>query len=155
MRFQVPAGWMVRRLPSDKSSDYKNTICTVRVQPRNIADLIRKNDNVDVYTIEIATIAGDFDHAAQAGGFERRNNGWVVLGRTEIESPVHSIRSSGWMGLQGTATTGCYHEDGGGYAGLCDVPVAVVNDRARTSAIFDGRPQSSDQFESILKSFRF
>lgn len=155
MRFEIPEGWTARQLPINQSRHYEKTICTVQLQPHNIADLIHKNDEVDVYTIEIAAVANDFDHAAESGGFERRKDGWVVLGRTEIESPVHAIQSSGWKGLEGTATGGCFHEDGRGYAGLCDIPTAVVNDRARMSAIFDGNPQSSDQFEAILKSFRF
>lgn len=155
MKFRIPAGWTARLLAPNKASDYKDTICTVRLQPRNITDLIHKDDQVDVYTIEIATVAEDFDHAAESGGFERRKDGWVVLGRTDIESPAHAIRSSRWRGLEGTATVGCFHEDGRGYAGLCDAPTAMINGGAQTSAMFDGKPQSSGEFDVILKSFQF
>ena len=156
MKFQIPSGWTAHPLTPDRSGDSKNAICIVRLQPRNIADLIHQNDEVDLYTIEIATVVADnFDHAAESGGFERRKDGWVVLGRTDIESPAHSIKSSRWKGLEATATVGCFHENGGGYAGLCDAPTAVVYDGAKTSAVLDGKPQSSDQFEKILKTFEF
>ncbi len=152
MRFQIPAGWTVARIRAGRG-DKKEDICTIRVRPSNIAELIKKNDDVDLYTIVIISTRRNFDSAAEAGYFRRKENGWIVLGRTDIESPAKEISSPKWIGLQGTATVGCYRE-ASGYAGLCEIPRAMLNDRG-TSAIFYGSPQSETEFNSILRTFEF
>lgn len=151
IRFEVPEGWTAQ---SDTSLE-NHEICKLHVRPNKLGELTRQNGNVDVYTIEISTMERDFDSAAMLGQFERRKTEWVLLGRTGIESPATALSSDKWFGLKGTATVGCYEVNGGAYAGLCDVPRAVLNNRKQKSAILYGSSQSSEQFESILDSFEF
>ncbi len=150
LKFNVPAGWTVQR--TETTPDPKRR-CTFRVQPTDLSKRIARDDDVDLYTIEVSTMPVTLDAAATEASFERKGGEWIVKGRTDIESPAEKIALPHLHGLKATSTVGCNRE-GGGYVGLCDIPVAVVSAEGKLSATLTGNPQSTSEFEMILNSLK-
>lgn len=150
VRFEVPDGWLV-----DMDKTDTGEVCRLRVHPANLDEHIKADGNLDLYTIEVTTVRGDFQQAAKRAEFELRGNEWEILGRTGIAARAEKTSSKDWIGLKGTATMGCYEVNGGPYVGLCDMPRAMLNNRKQLSAIVQGGPQSNTQFDTILASFAF
>jgi hypothetical protein len=112
-------------------------------------------DDVDVYTIDLTRAnSGTFLDAAGDAGFDFYNGAWVTVGRHGIRGKAEVVKLDRWSGLRGSATIGCYHEHGG-YAGLCDFDRLVLEDGDDNIWSMEGRPQASEAFEVILRSFKF
>jgi hypothetical protein len=135
--------------------------CAVQLRPRNYDALLREND-VDVYTTVIDSGIGTFEEAAETAGFEFLSDpneafdphnehigSWILLGRASTVDDGTPVTAGAYRGMKGNAPTGCYHEGGGGYAGLCDFPVGFVMDRKRWVSV-TGAPQT--HFDELLNS---
>ena len=146
--FGHPADWEV--VPDSVEPDNP---CRFLVRPRDWQQRLAANDSVDVYTILVRVVEHDVWHEVPETGFERRGARWVVLGRQGLAAPADTVSGPGWSGLRGTATVGCFREQGG-YAGLCDAPSALVGTTARSMVLIAG-PQSEDVFDRILVTLRF
>jgi hypothetical protein len=132
--FSYPATW---RVSLESGNDDP---CVVLLRPRDFAQRMR-DDGVDVYTIRVTHGEGDFDAAAAANEFaigsesdeselavEEHAGEWLYV--PSLTSAVADLLQDGeCRGLQATSASRCYFEDGGGYAGLCEIFVAFVAHR--------------------------
>jgi hypothetical protein len=146
--FGHPADWEVVPDTTDPP-----TACRFSVRPHDWQHRLAANDSIDLFTISIQIQPQGVWTQVSESNFQRRGVGWVVLGRHDLEEPADSISGSGWSGLRGTATQGCYRVEGE-YAGLCDEPTALVGTPSRSLMLIGG-PQSEDVFNRILASLRF
>jgi hypothetical protein len=146
--FAYPADWEVVPVTIDPQAP-----CRFSVRPLNWQQRLAANDSVDLYTISVQIYPQGVWTQASERNFQRRGGGWVVLGRQDHEEPADSISGSGWSGLRGTATQGCYRVEGE-YVGLCDQPTALVGTPSRSLMLLGG-PQSEDTFNRILATVRF
>jgi hypothetical protein len=143
VRFQAPAHWRPRSLPTDV-----DITCAVELR----LDRMAQSRDSAMYSVALWTVPGGFAGAVHDAGFRRRRNGWVVLGRMMMESPAHESTRRGLRIVQGTPSIGWFDEHG--YAGLAEVSSAVVC-RRESCVIIEGGPQSDDAFERILSTVRF
>jgi len=146
--FGYPANWEVVPDTIDPQDP-----CRFSVRPHDWRQRLAADDSVDLYTISVQIVAQGIWNQVEESSFQRRGTGWVVLGRQDIEQPADTISGVGWTGLRGTATQGCYREEGD-YAGLCDQPTALVGTSGRSIMIIGG-PQSEEIFHRILATLRF
>lgn len=151
IRFQFPKGWLAEEITREKRAP-KQRLCAIRVKPKDLARRL-KDYNVDIYSVEIYVDALDYAAAMANQGFERRDNGWVVVYGLTPPAPADEISSPEWIGAKVATSGRCYHE-GGGYAGQCDIYLAVLNNRSRISATITGQSQSEDAFNLIIKSLK-
>ena len=126
--------------------------CRVRLRPTDFAARV-KEDDVDVFTLEVGRDSSDFLQAA-GQGFDFIDGKWVTLGRANTEATV--VLTEHWSGLRGTAASGCSRQSDGAYAGLCDRDVLVLRDRD-TDDVWSmvSAPQAGAVFRSILATFKF
>ncbi len=146
--FSRPADWEV--VPDTSEPD---STCRFLVRPRDWQQRMIASDSVDLYTILVRIVGHDVWSEVPEAGFERRGAGWIVLGRQGLEQPADTVSGPGWRGLRGIATVGCFRGEGV-YAGLCEVPSAVVGTRTRSLVLIAG-PRSEDVFDRILATLRF
>ncbi len=146
--FAYPADWEVVPGTTDPAA-----ACRFSVRPRNWQQRLAANDSVDLFTIAVEIQPLGVWTQVSESSFRRRGARWVVLGRQDLEAPADSLSGSGWSGLRGTATQGCYRVDGP-YVGLCDQPTALVGTATRSLTLVGG-PQSEDVFNRILTTLRF
>jgi hypothetical protein len=86
--------------------------------------------------------------------FVYRDGRWLLdTGLSAQTEEMVAISGRGWRGFKGSSSTRCYSDERG-YAGVCDIFVAMITD-GRTSGVFQGGAQTETQFGEILKSFRF
>jgi hypothetical protein len=146
--FDYPGDWVAEPLPDDP-----NTICRVRLRPRDFAEQM-KNLDVDTYTVEVARERGEFLEAAARHNFDFVKGEWVIRGRLGQPSKVDVVVTDQWSGLKGDASVGYYHE-GGGYAGLGDWFSLVLEDDQGRVWGMTASAQGEDTFNKILATFRF
>jgi hypothetical protein len=142
--FDYPSGWVIHA---------EDNTCRVQLRPRDFSNRMKKRD-VDLYTVEVNLLGGDFLAAAAAEHFDFVRGKWVVLGRQGAATDAEVVLSERWHGLRGLAATGCHYESGG-YAGLCEQSVVLLRDDKDNMWSMTGGPQSTDAFEAILATLRF
>lgn len=150
IEFDVPSGWVVTEA---KPEPAYNERCAVEVRPRDLAKRMEKDD-VDRYTIRVSVPAGGSFLSAADEYFAFRKGRWITEGRQGLEDGAEVVNYGVWSGLRGSATVGCFHE-GGGYAGLCDSPRAVLEDDFENVWIIEGGGWSYPAFDMILHTFKF
>ena len=156
--FAYPSTWRIVPNPSDNEDE-----SATMLRPRNYAKVMKEYD-VDVYTIVISSDEGGFEQGAEDAGFSFISESpdydlgpreiefvgeWVISGRQGILSPSEPLTVGTYSGLQGSSTSGCFHEHGG-YAGLCDVPLAFLTNGRRYVSVTGGA--QSDPFDIIVKN---
>jgi hypothetical protein len=95
---------------------------------------------------------GRFLVAADDNLFDFFKGKWVVRGRHGIASEADVVSNTRWHGLRGIGAAGCFHE-AGGYAGLCERLVVVLQDDMKTSGRWqaDTHPNTYSK-RSLLRS---
>lgn len=146
--FAHPGDWEVVRDTSEGADS-----CRFTVRSRDWQQLLVANDSVDVHSIFVQIFARGVWAQVEESPFRRRDDGWVVLGRQDLDAPADSIGRDGWTGVRGTAPQGCYRLEGG-YAGLCEQPTALVGTSDRSVLIIAG-PQANDTFDRMLATLQF
>ena len=146
--FAHPAGWEVIRDATEGMDP-----CRLTVRPLDWQQRLVASDSVDLHSIVVQMVERGVWAQLTESGFRRHDQGWVVLGRQDLEEPADSIGGQGWTGLRGTATQGCYREEGG-FAGLCAQPTALVGTADRSLMMFGG-PQTEEVFDRILATIQF
>jgi len=154
--FRFPASWTVEpdttypTLDADLSDTATaSRSCTFRIRAAAWDSLFVEADSLEgVHTIWVQVTAQAFDGVLPMTAFERRDDGWIVGGRLGLENPATSIAGRGWRGIQGYAPVGCYRL-GGGYAGACETPMALVAGGSHTVAVTGG-PGTDDVFDRVL-----
>lgn len=152
IRFQFPKEWLAEEIALERRAP-KQRVCAIRVKPKDLARRM-KDYNVDIYSVEIYVDALAYEAAMANQGFQRKGTGWVVAYGLTPPAPADEISSPEWIGAK-AATSGRCHHEGGGYAGQCDIYLAVLNNRSRVSATITGQAQSEDAFNVIIKSLKF
>ncbi|MEJ2215602.1 MAG: hypothetical protein P8099_03190 [Gemmatimonadota bacterium] len=148
--FRYPADWVVRPASMDSGS-----VCGFRIRPLAWDSLIVEADSVEgAWTILLKVRSKGFDEAIGSSPFERRDSGWVVLGRLGLENVAVPVARNGWRGLRGDAPFGCYRM-GGGYMGACEFPVALVGTDDYSATLESGGGGAPEVFERILETLRF
>jgi hypothetical protein len=145
LAFQYPSDWAVR----PDTAEYSQP-CVYFIEPLALDSLLIEADSVDVYTIWLEVVDGPPDVAGGYAGFERRDDGWVILGRQGAETPGTPYTRNELSGVMGIASIGCYRINGG-YLGVCDAPSALVGTVARSVAIRGG-PWSEDVVDLIVNT---
>jgi hypothetical protein len=146
--FRHPADWDVMSDTTDSAAP-----CRFVVRPRNWRQRVASNDSIDLFSVHMQVLPRGVWQEATANAFERRTSGWVILGRMGAAASADSITGTGWTGLRGIAPAGCYRE-GGGYAGTCDNPTAILGTSTRTVSLVGG-PQSDLVVDRIVATLRF
>jgi hypothetical protein len=150
VRFRHPANWIVK---ADTAG--RDTRCGFSLRPVDWPKRLLHADSVDLFTTHLDVYPHGTWTVAAEHGFERRQEGWVVLGRQGIANPADSVRAKGWEGLRGIRSIGCFRMGSNdAYAGLCDAPSAVVGTATR-AVVLEGGPQSEDLVDHILSTLRF
>lgn len=146
VRFAIPKGWNVQTRAVGE--------CEFAVRPDDLRErLANDNDNnVDLYTINIALQEGSLEKALKEAGFEQRKGEWVIDDPSRWEEEPKEVHTSEWKGYKGFQESRCYGD--AGFAGLCEVKVAIISD-GKWFANLESSPQSFDEFESILAGFHF
>jgi hypothetical protein len=83
-----------------------------------------------------------------------QSNVWEITGRQGMRSPATLLNINGKRALIGETGIGCFNE-GGGYAGLCDMTVGVfevANDQIITFSSVAGA--GAAEIERIMRSLR-
>jgi hypothetical protein len=129
--------------------------CVIQVRPRNFDVLLKQAGNVDALTIQVEIVSGDLQAAAKSRPyFIRRDGRWLLdTGLSAKAEEMVAISGRGWRGFKAGSSSRCYSDERG-YAGVCDIFVAMITD-GRTSAVFHAGAQTEAQFGEILKSFHF
>lgn len=104
------------------------------------------------YTIHIRVFDASFEEAARQGGFIRKDDTWLTVGRQGITFPAMSISGHEWRGLTGSRVYG--RGDSSGYAGLGETLLTVLH-RGTKSAIIESDGWFRDEIYSIVNSFKF
>ena len=148
--FDVPRRWIV-----EVRRDVPEKVCEIATEPRNREKLVEEGGGVWRHGVSVEVLALDFDKAVEAdGGFGKEDDGsWVVYGRQGMTSPASEISANGWKGLTAVSESGCHFEEGG-YAGLCEVFVALVSN-GNWSAVVIANSESKKEFERVMKSLKF
>ena len=146
--FVFPAAWEV----VDDTTD-RTLPCGFRLRPRDWHARLAANDSVDNFTISIRVFPRGVWKQVPESGFERRPNGWVVLGRMGTAWPAESVATAQLRGLRGTAEAGCYRESGT-YFGLCDNPTALLGTNSRSLLIIAG-PRGESVFKRLVATLSF
>ena len=154
VKFRYPKNWKVTMPPPDQEADQDKVDCQFLIRPPNFSQLMRELD-VDLYSVEVELINADFKQEAERDYFKQKGNGvWVALNMGEMEGMAEEFQKGRIRGLRATVTERCYHEHGG-YAGICELMRAVLNNGGNRSATFDAGPQAEYEFQIILNSFKF
>jgi hypothetical protein len=128
--------------------------CHILLRPTGWDSLFVLADSIEhSFEITIKIMASRFEDAWMDSPFERRDSGWVVGGRLGLENRATPIAQRGWQGVRGDAPFGCYRM-GGGYAGACEWPTALVG-AGGYSAYIEGAANVSDVFERLLETLAF
>jgi len=150
IRFRHPADWIVT-----VDTAGQETPCAFALRPVDWRMRLRRADSVDLFTTRLDVYSEGVWAVASERGFERRPEGWVVLGRQGMASPADSVHARGWAGLRGVRSIGCFRAGpDDAYAGLCDAPSAVVGTATR-AAVLEGGPQSEELISHLLATLRF
>ena len=148
LSFRHPATWTVR------PDSLGENACAFRLRPTDWPARLLRSDSVDTYSMTLEVYSSGVWDVVPEHGFERRSSGWFVLGRQGIAGPADSVSGSGWTGLRGTRTVGCFREgDRDTYAGLCEGPAAIVGTPTWAVAV-EGGPESEDVVEQLLLTLR-
>ena len=148
--FDAPRRWIV-----EVSRDVPEKVCEIAMEPRNREELVEKDGGVWRHGVSVEVLALDFEKAVEeAGGFGKDADGsWVVFGRQGMTSPATEISANGWKGLTAVSESGCHFEDGG-YAGLCEVFIALVSNGKWTAEVV-ANSESKNEFDRLMKSLKF
>lgn len=146
--FVYPTAWEVVDDTIDRARP-----CGFALRPADWRKRLVASDSVDVFTIWIRAFPHGVWKQASESGFERRRDGWVVLGRMGATAPAESIATAALRGVRGTAQAGCYRE-GGAYFGVCDNPTALLGTNSRSVLVIAG-PQSEFIFNRVVTTLRF
>ena len=150
---RYPEGWLVTQSPLDTHAP-EQRVCELRILPKDLSSHVKNDGNSDLYTIDFYIDDIDYVDALSEAGFSKEGKHWVMYGSGAGESPAEEISSPAWVGMKVTTTDRCYREDGD-YVGLCQCFHAVLGSRSDLTATINGRPQSEDVFNSIIKSLKF
>ena len=146
LEFTLPGGWTIVPDPYVVEPE-----CGLLLRPIAWDSLLVEQDSVDFFTILVRTSAVGFVQAVVTSAFELTEGAWWVNGRLGLRNEASAISRNGWQGVIGYGPFGCYRI-GGGYAGVCDFPVALVGTHT-LSAIIEGGPD--DVFHAVLDGLRF
>jgi len=145
--FSIPKNWLVVKVPNSDG----HVLCVFEIRPKNLKQLMEEYD-VDIYSVYLKVRRMGFDKAVPETGFAKENGEWLARGRG-LDSGADVIRNMPWFGIRASVTTGCFHEKGG-YAGLCEVPAALIGNKSISAELWGG-PQGVNEFETVLRNFRF
>jgi hypothetical protein len=148
VRFEVPAR---RKVAVEKA--VRGSVCIIYVEPQKVRQLVKENEGLNLWGLSVEVHGRSLDQALPESSFEKEDGQWQILGRQGLRSDAREIEGNGWKGLRGTSQSGCHFEEGG-YAGLCEVEVALISN-GKWSAEIIASPRSHKDFETVLKKFRF
>ena len=147
--FDAPRRWIV-----EVSRDVPEKVCEIAMEPRNREKLIEKDGGVWRHGVSVEVLELDFDKAVEDDvSFGKEDGAWVVYGRHRMTSPASEIAANGWKGLTAVSESGCHFEDGG-YAGLCEVFIALVSNGKWTAEVV-ANSESKNEFDRLMKSLKF
>ena len=111
--------------------------------------------SVEKHSINVLIVDKDYESAIRYAGLVQKDGLWQTQGRQGM--PAAEIHGETWIGLNAPTMVGCFDEHG--YAGLGQVPGAVLNNKAKKSALIDTGDEcdTADDvgFDLFLKSFEF
>ncbi len=146
LQFTLPAGWAIAPHPYAVEPE-----CGFSLRPLAWDSLLIAHDSVDHFTMLVRVSEESFVESVPLSPFEAVEARWWVNGRLGLRNEAVAIARNGWQGVSGDGPFGCYRI-GGGYAGACETPTALLGTDAR-SAIIEGG--SEDVFRIVLESLRF
>jgi len=144
--FSYPANWRIAPNPI-----YVKSQCAVTLRPKDFDDRIKREENVDTYTLVVDSVEGGFEKGATAVGFEKDDKGqWIGFESEDTEK----IQRGSSLGLRGTFPWRYYSEGGeGGYAGMGENPRAFLTD-GKQSVTLNGYAQSEDAFDMVFNTIK-
>lgn len=143
-------------------ADWKVTV-KPNPHPRGSCDLVvtlsqtSTDKSVEKHSINVLFVDKDYESAIRYAGLVQKGGLWQTEGRQGMFSLAEEIHGETWIGLNAPTMVGCFDEHG--YAGLGQMPGAVLNNRAKKSALIDTGDEcdTADDvgFDLFLKAFEF
>jgi hypothetical protein len=141
-------------------ADWKVTV-KPNPHPRGSCDLVvtlsqtSTDKSLEKHSINVLIVDKDYESAIRSAGLVQKDGLWQTEGRQSW--PAEEIHGETWIGLNAPTMVGCFDEHG--YAGLGQAPSAVLNNKAKKSALIDTGDEcdTADDvgFDLFLKSFEF